>query len=73
MTNQTTETVPIPSPENPFRSVGWIAEALGITKGTASKYCREGTIKAYKDIAADEWRVLHSDFVEYCQKRYGAK
>jgi len=73
MTEPTTETVPIPTPENPFRSVGWIAEALDITKGTASKYVREGTIKGYKDNVTGDWRVLHSDFVAYCQKRYGAK
>lgn len=72
MTDPTTETVPIPSPENPFRSVGWVAEALGLTKPTVSKYCREGRIKAVKDKDADEWRVLHSDFIEYCQQRYGA-
>jgi hypothetical protein len=73
MTEPTTETVPIPTPENPFRSVAWVAEALGLTKATVSKYCRDGVIKAYKDEVTDDWRILHSDFVEFCQKRYGAK
>jgi predicted site-specific integrase-resolvase len=71
MTEPTTE-LPIPTPENPFRSVRYLAEALGYKEYTIREWLRDGKIKGHKDSETSEWRVLHSDFVAYCQERYGA-
>lgn len=62
----------IPTPENPLRSISYIAEATGFTKPTVGEWCRKGAIKARKIGPNEEWRVLHSDFVEFCQQRWGS-
>lgn len=63
----------IPSPENPLRSVRYVAEATGFTRPTVSQWCRDGIIKAQKVGPNEEWRILHSDFVEFCQQRWGSE
>lgn len=67
-----TDPMPIPTPENPFRTVKYIAEAVGFKPFTIREWLRDGKIKGYKDQETDEWRILHSDFVEFCQKKWGS-
>lgn len=63
------ETLPIPTPENPWRSAGWVAEAVGVKQYTVSEWCRTERIKAYKVFG--EWKILHSDYVAFCQQNWG--
>ena len=62
--------LPIPTPENPWRSTKYVADAVGVREFTVREWCRTGRIKAYK--IANEWKILHSDFVAFCQKEWGA-
>lgn len=73
MTDETTvaeaEQLPIPTPENPWRTTKYIAEAVTVREYTVREWCKSGRIKAYKVMG--EWRILHSDFVAFCQKEWG--
>lgn len=71
MTTEPTAELEIPSPENPLRDVNYIAEATGYTAATVRVWLREGLLKGRKD--AEEWRILQSDFVEFCQQKWGSK
>lgn len=66
------QTIPVPTPENPFRSVKYIAEVLGHKDYTIREWLRDGKIKGFRDQITGEWKILHSDFVAFCQERYGA-
>jgi len=62
--------LPIPTPENPWRSPKYVAEACDVREFTVREWCRDGKIKATK--VFDQWKILHSDFVAFCQERWGA-
>jgi hypothetical protein len=61
--------VPIPTPENPFRTAQYIAESMGVKSYTVQEWLRNGKLKGYS--IDGKWKVLHSDFVEFLQVRYG--
>jgi hypothetical protein len=70
---EATGTVPVPTPENPFRDVKYIAEATGYKAFTIRDWLQKGKLKGYKDQDKDEWKILHSDFVEFCQQKWGSR
>lgn len=62
----------IPSPENPFRDVKYVAESLAVRDYTVREWLREGKMKGIRDAETGAWKILHSDYVSFCQERYGA-
>jgi excisionase family DNA binding protein len=63
------EDIPVPSPENPFRSPSYIAEAMDVQPYTVREWLRSGKLKGYQ--VGGQWKVLQSDFVAYLQKEFG--
>ena len=64
-----TEGVPVPTPEDPFRSPKYIALAMDVDPRTVHTWLKDGKLKGYFGDGA--WKVLHSDFVRFVQDRYG--
>lgn len=60
---------PVPTEDNPFRDVAYIAKITCFKEATVRDWLLEGKLKGYR--LRGEWRVLHSDFVEFLRERYG--
>lgn len=65
------EPVPVPTPENPFRTTRYIAKVVDVKEYTVREWLRAGTLKGFQGTDG-QWRVLHSDFVAFLQERFGA-
>lgn len=61
--------LPLATPQNPFRSPSYIAEALDVKSYTVREWLRDGKIKGH--LINGQWKVLHSDFVAFLQERFG--
>jgi hypothetical protein len=61
--------VPVPTEDNPFRDVTYIAKVTGFKPATVRSWLREERLKGF--MVAGEWRVMHSEFVAFLKKEYG--
>lgn len=65
------EAVPVPTPENPFRSPQYIAEVMDVKDYTVREWLNNGKLKGWREEGSERWKILHSDFVEFLQERFG--